>query len=177
MSLLSEGHQERGFAQSYFFILVISWSAAEPLENCTRCTSRICNLFREEDCAMKSLLANCTNKLVQVAIPTLFRDSAPRVCKFLGFEDVGVWLESEELTKAVYGNEDVGIAAVFVPLVHLVFLVPGAGPPTRRERLASSALTKTGSDPKATRERNPRIHASAKRERSDEHHAKRKPRR
>jgi hypothetical protein len=96
---------------------------------------------------MKSLLANCTNKSVQVAIGTLFGDARPRVCELVGLESVGIWLVSEELTKLIYGNEANGAVPVFIPLAQVTFLVAGATPPARAVGTASSAPKKANARP------------------------------
>jgi hypothetical protein len=96
---------------------------------------------------MKSLLANCTNKLVQVAIGTIFGDPRPRVCELVGLESMGIWLVSEELTKLIYGSEAKGPVPVFIPIAQVTFLVAGAAAPARAVGTASSAPTKANARP------------------------------
>ncbi len=92
---------------------------------------------------MKSLLANCMNKSVQVASAAIFGDTKPRICKLVGLEEGGVWLACDELTKMVYRNVEGATAAVFVPLAQITYLVADATPPARALEAASPSPTRS----------------------------------
>jgi hypothetical protein len=109
---------------------------------------------------MKSLLANCTGKLVQVASPAIFGDARLRICELVGLENMGVWLVSQDLTKLVYGDEANGAVPVLIPLSQVIYLTAGATPPARSVETNSSTTrccatiggrsAKTRIDPTAT---------------------------
>lgn len=74
---------------------------------------------------------------VLVSIPALFGDAACRPYKLLGFELVGLWLQSDDLSQRLLPEEARDLAAaapmVFVPFAQiagvLVPTAPAAQPP------------------------------------------------
>jgi hypothetical protein len=80
---------------------------------------------------MVSRLGHSINKTVLVSIPPIFLDARPRDCRVIGLEPTGLWLESAELWRTAFPDEERPSGAVFVPFTHIAFLVE-ARPPTTR---------------------------------------------
>lgn len=68
-------------------------------------------------------LGHSVNKAVLVSIPLIFSDARPRDCRLIGLEPTGLWLESAELWRAAFPDDERPSGAVFVPFTHIVFLV------------------------------------------------------
>jgi hypothetical protein len=71
-----------------------------------------------------SALAHHLNKIVLVAIPSIFGDEQPKPCTLLGIEGSGVWLESTDLAKKLLGpKEKRSHVPIFVPFTQVVYLI------------------------------------------------------
>ena len=83
-------------------------------------------------------LAQYVDQLVNVSSKALFADEGAHECRLLAVEDIGLWLQSAELTRAmrgdVEGNGDFLDVPVFVPYaqVRCVTLV--------KQRIAASQV-------------------------------------
>jgi hypothetical protein len=78
-----------------------------------------------------SRLGHSVNKVVLVSIPLIFSDARPRDCRVIGLEPTGLWLESAELWHTAFPGDETPSGAVFVPFMHIVFLVEARPPATR----------------------------------------------
>ena len=73
---------------------------------------------------MINMLGHHVNKLVLVSIPSIFADSEPHICKLVGIEPSGLWLESEDLTRTIFPNTESGpVKNVFIPFAQIAYLV------------------------------------------------------
>jgi hypothetical protein len=82
------------------------------------------------------ILAHHVNKAVLVSIPPLFGNSAPQLCRLVGVEPGGLWLESEPLWRAAFPDSELPLAMVFVPFAQIAYLIgaPVMPPPTAAGR-------------------------------------------
>jgi hypothetical protein len=79
---------------------------------------------------MINLLGHHLNKSVSVSIPSIFKDDASHPCKLVGVEMSGLWLEGEELTKALFPELEKSVPPkLFVPFAQISFLVESLGSP------------------------------------------------
>jgi hypothetical protein len=88
---------------------------------------------------MISRLGNYINKVVQVSIPALFGEAPPRLCQLIGVEPGGVWLESPELTRAVFPKSAEATAQIFVPFAQIAYIAVGTPPPAAESSPTASA--------------------------------------
>ena|SRR5580704_4029721 len=79
---------------------------------------------------MINILGHHVNKMVLVSIPSVFADATPRACRLVGVEVSGLWLESADLTTALFAaSDDYQARTVFVPFTQISYLVSGEAPP------------------------------------------------
>lgn len=80
---------------------------------------------------MKNMLGHHVNKSVLVSVPSIFSDDDAHSCVLLGIEPSGLWLESEELTEALFAKTEMeGIRKVFIPFAQIRYLVEGTTTPS-----------------------------------------------
>jgi len=88
---------------------------------------------------MATKLAYCVNKTVFVAVPVLFEDARPRLCKVVEIEWSGIWLESDEFRKRIdlgdHKREGDAKQRAFVPFSQIAYLLD----PTKYDRSARKA--------------------------------------
>jgi hypothetical protein len=96
---------------------------------------------------MRHIMSYHLNKQVLVSIPEILGDGEPRRCRLTGVEPFGVWLESEDLSRIAFSNDERPLAMIFVPFTRIGYLVgapaavrsavtadPVANPPARPRR-------------------------------------------
>ena len=75
------------------------------------------------------------NKTVMVSIPAVFDDRACRPCTLRGVEAIGLWLQSDELTRRLLDDEVRDVAdmepIVLVPFAQVLGIVTPTLPPVR----------------------------------------------
>jgi len=73
-------------------------------------------------------LAQYVDQLVNVTSKPLFGDTGGRECRLISVEDIGLWLQSAELTGAmradVKGNDNLLDVPVFVPYAQVLCVTP-----------------------------------------------------
>ena len=73
-------------------------------------------------------LAQYVDQLVNVSSEVLFGDTDGRECSLISVEDIGLWLTSPDLTRAmranVKGNDDLLDVPVFVPYAQVLCVTP-----------------------------------------------------
>jgi hypothetical protein len=73
---------------------------------------------------MISTLGHYLNCDLLVAIPAVFDDATPRLCKLMGIEAAGLWLVGAELADRAAPSRDREPASIFVPFAQIAFLLP-----------------------------------------------------
>ena len=98
-------------------------------------------------------LAQYVDQLVNVSSEPLFGDTGGHECRLISVEDIGVWLQSAELTGAmranVKGNDDLLDVPVFVPYAQVLCITPVT------VRIAASQAPRIGELILASRESRP----------------------
>jgi hypothetical protein len=92
-------------------------------------------------------LAHSLNKIVSISIPLLFDDKLPRLCKLVGTEAGGVWLQIADSNFKLFQTDKGRVSPanpnVFVPFAQIAYLLESttadpASPPAPPASVASS---------------------------------------